>query len=184
MTDQMELISYRILAALEQCHQNVGHDRRVSLKDDMRLMMMRLQACARGDLAVVTVADAVNSVTGWAFVDPASCHPSLHKANAAELLDVYVLPSARGKGLGASLIAQAEHITQSQFNLAALGLCVAMFPSFGAAHRLYARLGYAPDGCGLWSAKTQKPLLIQASLTLDETVVMCWLKALGREARA
>ena len=59
------------------------------------------------------------------------------------------LPRFRQQGIGTRLMDEAERKVSERSGVAGIG--VGMSPDYGAAQRLYALRGYAPDGKGLTS---------------------------------
>jgi GNAT superfamily N-acetyltransferase len=92
-----------------------------------------------------------------------------------EIVDVWVQPDQRRKGIASLLLAGIEQIAREK-NAAAIGLGVNVTPEFGAAHILYASSGYVPDGSGLWAHG--EPVNLNDKITLDDTVQMMWVKTL------
>ena len=64
-----------------------------------------------------------------------------------EIQDLYVLPPFRRKGIGTTLLAQAEAEIANRSDIAGLG--VGLHPGYNEAHRLYGKRGYVPDGQGV-----------------------------------
>ena len=69
------------------------------------------------------------------------------RLNIAEIQDLNVVPSARRQGIGGALIAACEDVARAR-GCGEIGISVGLLASFGAAQRLYVRLGYMPDGTG------------------------------------
>lgn len=65
-----------------------------------------------------------------------------------EIQDLFVHPDFRCQGLGARLVSACEEEAKSR-DIRDLGIGVGVSGKFGAAQRLYARLGYVPDGSGV-----------------------------------
>jgi len=65
-----------------------------------------------------------------------------------ELQDLRVLQSNRRHGIATALIQAGEEIARGQ-GRTGLGISVGLHAEFGAAQRLYVRLGYIPDGLGV-----------------------------------
>lgn len=65
-----------------------------------------------------------------------------------ELQDLRVLPTCRQQGVATSLLRTGEGMAQAA-GCAGLGLAVGLSAEYGAAQRLYAKLGYVPDGQGV-----------------------------------
>lgn len=63
------------------------------------------------------------------------------------IFDLFVLPHARGQGVGSALLSCAEENLQNQFS--GIGVGVGLSREFGPAQRLYARNGYFPEGSGV-----------------------------------
>ena len=62
-----------------------------------------------------------------------------------EIQDIFVLPECRGQGIATSLIRHCESLCKVDM----IGISVPVTSAFGTAQRLYARLGYIPDGNGV-----------------------------------
>ncbi len=65
-----------------------------------------------------------------------------------EVQDISILPDFRQRGLASTLIAHCEDLARSK-GLNAMGIGVGLHTRFGPAQRLYAKLGYVPDGFGV-----------------------------------
>lgn len=70
------------------------------------------------------------------------------RLNIPEIQDLCVLPSARRQGLGEKLVRHCENIARHA-GYTDMGISVGLHAGFGQAQRLYVRLGYVPDGCGV-----------------------------------
>lgn len=65
-----------------------------------------------------------------------------------EIQDLNVVPAARRRGVASAVIAHCESRARAQGH-DAIGISVGLYPAYGPAQRLYAKLGYLPDGCGV-----------------------------------
>lgn len=65
-----------------------------------------------------------------------------------EIQDLRVLPDFRRRGMATALIAKGEELARTA-GRAGIGLSVGLHAGYGNAQRLYARLGYIPDGHGV-----------------------------------
>lgn len=65
-----------------------------------------------------------------------------------EIQDLFVHPAFRRQGVGETLIRACEKLTKES-GVGHIGIGVGMTSRYGAAQRLYARLGYVPDGAGV-----------------------------------
>lgn len=72
---------------------------------------------------------------------------SLREAGIPEINDLVVLNAFRKLGIGVALMQEAERVVKTQ-GLEVVGLGCGVSAYYGAAQRLYAKLGYIPDGRG------------------------------------
>ncbi len=68
--------------------------------------------------------------------------------NIPEIQDLNILPDYRCKGLGQALIEFCEAKAKKRL-CEYMGIGVGLTAPYGSAQRLYARLGYVPDGFGV-----------------------------------
>lgn len=81
-------------------------------------------------------------------------YPPFHSGKIPEISDLNVLPKFRKRGIASQLIAEAEkRIASKAYSTCGIG--VGMTADYGAAQRLYVKLGYIPDGRGLSHRGTQ-----------------------------
>jgi GNAT superfamily N-acetyltransferase len=65
-----------------------------------------------------------------------------------EIQDLNVVPEARKRGAGAALIKALEDLAR-RLGYKQIGISVGLHSEYGAAQRLYVKLGYVPDGLGV-----------------------------------
>ena len=70
------------------------------------------------------------------------------KLGIPEIQDLNILPAFRKKGLGTTLIKHCEQLAVDK-GLTQMGISFGLDSSYGAAQRLYVKLGYIPDGNGI-----------------------------------
>lgn len=91
------------------------------------------------------------------------------KLDIPEIQDLNVIPAARGQGIAIALMEAFENIARDQ-GAEQIGVSVGLNKSYGAAQRLYAKLGYIPDGYGVTYDREQvsdlKPYPIDDELAL------------------
>lgn len=92
-----------------------------------------------------------------------------------EIQDLNTIPAARGKGLASALIAHCEDITREK-GCDTIGISVGLHSGFGAAQRLYVRLGYIPDGFGV--TYDRQPVTAGEFRPLDDDLCLMMVKAL------
>lgn len=87
-------------------------------------------------------------LVGYVFLNFHPQYQNFRSAKIPELQDLYVVESKRNQGIGALLVAACEEKAKS-VGSSMIGLGVSVQGKSGAAQRLYAKLGYVPDGNGL-----------------------------------
>ena len=70
------------------------------------------------------------------------------RLNIPEIQDIVVHPNERCQGIGGQLMKACEVEAKSRL-MTDIGIGVGVSGTFGAAQRLYVRLGYLPDGNGV-----------------------------------
>lgn len=85
---------------------------------------------------------------GYCMLAWAPKYAFFRKMEIPEIQDLNVIPAYRRRGLGQAMIVYCEGLARDA-GCEYMGIGVGMDASYGAAQRLYVRLGYAPDGNGL-----------------------------------
>lgn len=85
---------------------------------------------------------------GYAVVNWRPTYSLFARLDIPELQDLNVLPDYRRNGLGQEIVLGCEGLVR-QRGYTQIGLGVGLDKSYGAAQRLYIRLGYMPDGFGI-----------------------------------
>lgn len=93
-----------------------------------------------------------------------------------EIQDLNVLPADRGNGLGRVLVEACETLARER-GAAEMGLAVGLTRSYGPAQRLYARLGYKPDGAGI--SRDRCPVQPGEIHTIDDDLCLMMVKDIG-----
>lgn len=75
-------------------------------------------------------------------------YPLYRRLNMPEIQDINVLPAFRRRGLATALIRHCEDEARAR-GCAHMGIAVGLYADYGAAQRLYVRMGYVPDGFGI-----------------------------------
>jgi GNAT superfamily N-acetyltransferase len=68
--------------------------------------------------------------------------------NMPEIQDLNVIPSLRQRGIGQFMVTFCEQHARER-GYSKIGIGVGLTASYGAAQRLYVRMGYIPDGLGV-----------------------------------
>lgn len=86
-------------------------------------------------------------ISGYVNVIFKSQYPYFLQNNIPEINDLYVAFQYRKNGIGRALIAECEKYAARTYE--SIGLGVGLYIGYGSAQRLYAKMGYIPDGKGL-----------------------------------
>lgn len=84
---------------------------------------------------------------GYVTINWKPTYPFFAEKKIPEIQDLNVLPRFRRKGLGTTLLDQAEAEIATRSQIAGLG--VGLHPGYNHAQRLYVKRGYIPDGQGV-----------------------------------
>lgn len=85
-------------------------------------------------------------------------------------------PSQR-QGVATALLAAAEQLARDR-GVTTLGITVGLTGGYGPAQRLYAKLGYLPDGRG--ACHGREPVPHGTQVTLDDDIILWLTKDLAR----
>lgn len=96
----------------------------------------------------VLVAARDAGLLGWGMLNWQPQYPLYKRLNIPEIQDLNVIPSARRQGVATAIIQKCEDLARAQ-NHTQTGISVGLYADYGAAQRLYVRLGYIPDGYGV-----------------------------------
>ena len=89
-----------------------------------------------------------NEVAGYVIFNRAPRYSLYKRLNIPEIQDLNTVPAFRQRGLATQLIRYCEDMARSE-GFEQIGISVGLHKSFGAAQRLYCKLGYLPDGYGV-----------------------------------
>jgi len=95
------------------------------------------------------------------------------RLNIPEIQDVFVLHDHRGQGIASALIRHCESCVHDGDMV---GISVPVSPEFGAAQRLYYKLGYMPDGNGV--SYNREMIMHNSSVKLDDNLCLMMVKDL------
>lgn len=126
-------------------------------------------------LRIVFVAKVNSIFAGYVTIRWESPYESFKAQSIPEIIDLNVLPHFRKQGIGGALINECEEIARKHGN-AKIGLGVGVTADYGNAQRLYVRLGYVPDGHGLYYKKHQ--VLHGDMIVIDDEVALHFTKTL------
>lgn len=92
-------------------------------------------------------------IIGGGYLNFAPKYRPYQALKIPEFQDLRVLTPHRNQGIGRALVEAAQELAQQKGHIG-MGLSVGLTPQFGPAQRLYAKLGYIPDGEGITIDRT------------------------------
>lgn len=92
-----------------------------------------------------------------------------------EIQDLNVLPAFRKKGIASAMITHCEDLARDKGHTQ-MGISVGLTPRYGAAQRLYVKLGYVPDGHGVTCDR--KSVAHGEFRSIDDDLCLMMLKTL------
>jgi ribosomal protein S18 acetylase RimI-like enzyme len=123
----------------------------------------------------ILIAEIDSNFAGYITIKWKSNYSFFLENNIPEIMDFNVLIKYRRMGIGNKLIDTAEDIIKDKSNLAGIG--VGLYSDYGAAHILYVRRGYIPDGKGIY--KNNSLIKYGESVIIDDDVVLYFIKKLN-----
>lgn len=87
-------------------------------------------------------------MAGFAHLIWRPAYPPFARLGIPEIQDLAVLPDFQRRGLGRALVLRCEDEARKR-GCQDMGIGVGLHAGYGAAQRLYARLGFMPDGAGV-----------------------------------
>jgi len=123
---------------------------------------------------LVLVAELDGHFAGYVTIDFESDYPYFKSHHIPEICDLNVLIKYRRKGIGYELMMAAEDYVKSKYD--SIGLRVGLLSDYGAAQRLYIKLGYNFDGLGI--SKEDKYFVYFDETVVDDDLVLGMTKSL------
>lgn len=108
----------------------------------------RLRECVGNGTWDMVIACGNDTDIGAFYLNNQPKYGFYQRLGLPELQDLRVLPGYRKQGVATSLIAYAEDMARAK-DAPGIGISVGLTADYGAAQRLYAGLGYMPDGNGV-----------------------------------
>ena len=113
---------------------------------------------------------------GFCFLNWAPKYAYFKSENIPEIQDLNVLREYRERGIGTSIIKHCEDVVREK-GYEQIGIGVGMDNSFGAAQRLYVKMGYVPDGYGV--TYDRKAVATGEMRPIDDNLSLMMTKSLG-----
>ena len=123
----------------------------------------------------VVVAVIEEQVVGYCLLNWGPKYAYFKKFELPEIQDLNVEGKFRRQGIGAAIIDFCEKYALKKGH-AEMGIGVGLDSSFGAAQRLYARLGYIPDGQGI--SYDRKQVAVGEFRPIDENLCLMMTRKL------
>jgi GNAT superfamily N-acetyltransferase len=131
-----------------------------------------LQKSEDGKLDIF-IAEFTGQDVGYVLYNREPKYSLYQKLEVPEIQDLNVLPEFRKNGVGTALINHCEE-TAKEEGRKHVGISVGLYPGYGPAQRLYAKLGYIPDGNGI--AYDRENLKYGETRPLDDDLCLMMLK--------
>jgi GNAT superfamily N-acetyltransferase len=96
----------------------------------------------------ILIASSGHGDIGYGMLNRQPQYALYRRLGMPEIQDLNVAPEARRQGAGAALIGALEDMAR-RLGYTQIGISVGLHADYGPAQRLYAKLGYVPDGLGV-----------------------------------
>jgi ribosomal protein S18 acetylase RimI-like enzyme len=123
----------------------------------------------------VFIARTSAGIAGYAQLNVRPNYAGFRRTDTPEIQDLAVLPEFRNQGIGRRLVEHCEDIVRAHGGKE-IGLSVGLTHSYGAAQRLYVKMGYLPDGAGI--AYDDSPVCAGEMRPLDDSLTLKMVKNL------
>ncbi|MFC0527109.1 GNAT family N-acetyltransferase [Phytohabitans kaempferiae] len=111
---------------------------------------------------------------GYLTVRWTSDYAPFRAAGVPEIVDLNVLPQFRRRGIASTLMDAAEGLIATRSDTAGIG--VGLYADYAAAHLMYLRRGYLPDGRGVaYRGANVEPA---ASVRVDDDLALMLIRRL------
>lgn len=124
----------------------------------------------------IFVAKIRNKFCGYVTLKWRSAYPPFNENNIPEIVDLNVLPSYRKQGIASQLIEECERLAKNRGHNT-IGLGVGLSEDYGNAQRLYIRLGFMPNGKGIYYQN--KLVNYGDKVTVDDDLLLYLTKSLS-----
>ncbi|NNF34802.1 MAG: GNAT family N-acetyltransferase [Saprospiraceae bacterium] len=120
----------------------------------------------------IIVADWEGSFAGYLTIKWNSDYPAFAKDGIPEIVDFNVLKKYQRRHIGSALMDEAEKRIKKVSAYAGIG--VGVTEDYGAAHILYVKRGYFPDGTGM--KKNHQSLKYGDQVVIDDDLAIYMMK--------
>ena len=120
---------------------------------------------------LVKVIELNGKVIGFGTLKFSSDYINFRLQNIPEINDILIAPSDRNKGFGQAIV-HALELEAKKLGHVVIGLAVGLYKDYGSAQRLYAKMGYVPDGNGI---TYQNQLVVPGNAYPVDDDLLLWL---------
>lgn len=124
---------------------------------------------------ILVVAEDEGKAAAYCSLLFASNYPPLLEQNIPEINDLVVAPPARKQGIARAIIEHLEKAARERGHKT-IGICVGLYSHYGQAQRLYVKMGYIPDGQGVFY--DNKQCVPGQTYKLDDELIIGFTKEL------
>ncbi|MCC6598515.1 MAG: GNAT family N-acetyltransferase [Alphaproteobacteria bacterium] len=125
---------------------------------------------------VIILAQDEEAIAGYCILNWEPKYAFFKKMGFPEIQDLIVHPQFRRRGLATRMIDHCEAAARGR-GMDYMGIGVGLHHRFGAAQRLYARLGYIPDGNGI--TYDRQPVTAGEFRPVDDDLCLMMVKDLA-----
>jgi GNAT superfamily N-acetyltransferase len=130
----------------------------------------------QGEERKIWLAFYEDEFAGYVTLKWQSSYSSFREQGIPEIMDLNVLPSYRGKGVGTALLNCAETEALSR-KKSIIGIGVGLYEEYGNSQKLYVARGYTPDGLGI--THNYSRIQYGDKVVLDDDLVLWFTKKLN-----
>lgn len=124
---------------------------------------------------LILIASKNNQDVGFGILNFEPKYSLYKKLEIPEIQDLNVVPDMCKQGVATALLEVFENIVRDQ-GADSIGISVGLTKDYGAAQRLYCKLGYIPDGYGV--TYDREGVTKGQSCALDDDLALMMLKEL------
>jgi GNAT superfamily N-acetyltransferase len=131
-------------------------------------------------LREVLLADTGEAIVAYGSLAWVSQNPGFRKASIPEIQDLVVAEGYRKAGIATRIIRALEERARAA-GRRQVGIGVGLYRDYGAAQRLYSRLGYVLDGAGVsYKNASVEP---GSQVKVDDDLVIWMMRSLNQDGR-
>ncbi len=142
----------------------------ISLRDNEVKWNKNFEEQTKGIRTVYLIEDK-KRILAYASFLRLSKYPNFSNLKIPEINDLWIDTDYRRQGFAKSLISALEKLALQE-GYSKMGIGVGLYADYGPAQRLYCKLGYLPDACGI--TYQNAPVIPGKTYPLDDELIL-WL---------